>query len=110
MENIGNRLENGKLKMDDEMSEMILGLIVCITSFCLAEVSKKFARHDSANFLPSSALTARSWCKSVLLPTKTTGTLQIGNGNEIGLDYGYDLVALRAGFRFRFKFYEVSCF
>lgn len=46
-----------------------------LTSFCLADVSKKLARQDSANFLPSSYETARSWCKSVLLPTNTTGTL-----------------------------------
>lgn len=45
------------------------------TSFCLADVSKNDAFHDSANRLPSSIEIARSWCRSVLLPTRTTGTL-----------------------------------
>ena len=45
------------------------------TSFCLADVSRNDAFHDSAKRLPSSVDTARSWCRSVLLPTRTTGTL-----------------------------------
>lgn len=45
-------------------------------SFCFAEVSKNVAFHNSANFLPSSNVTALSWCKSVLFPTRTIGTLQ----------------------------------
>lgn len=45
------------------------------TSFCLADVSRNDAFHCSAKRLPSSVDTARSWCKSVLLPTRTTGTL-----------------------------------
>lgn len=46
------------------------------TSFCLAEVSRNCAFQHSASFFPSSVETALSWCKSVLFPTNTTGTLQ----------------------------------
>lgn len=45
-------------------------------SFCFAEVSKNVAFHNSASFFPSSDVTALSWCKSVLFPTRTIGTLK----------------------------------
>lgn len=45
-------------------------------SFCFADVSKNEAFHESASRLPSSELIIRSICKSVLLPTKTMGTLK----------------------------------
>lgn len=56
------------------------------TSFCLADVSKNVARHDSASFLPSSYDTARSWCKSVLLPTNTTGTLRMDEMKNVEIN------------------------
>jgi hypothetical protein len=48
----------------------------CHTSFCLADVSRKAAFQESANLFPSSLLIIRSIWRSVLLPTKTIGTLQ----------------------------------
>lgn len=57
-------------------------------SFCLADVSKNWAFQDSATFLPSSNVTARSWCKSVLFPTKTTGTLKY---KEVAIKIFYQL-------------------
>lgn len=49
--------------------------LVSLTSFCLALVSTKAAFHFSASLLPSSVLIFRSMCKSILLPTRTIGTL-----------------------------------
>lgn len=46
-----------------------------VTSFCFAEASRNTAFQDSANLWPSSWEITRSICKSFLLPTNTTGTL-----------------------------------
>lgn len=75
------------------------------TSFCFADVSKKVARHDSANFFPSSVVTARSWCKSVLLPTKTTGTLK----NSIFAHFNYDASFIHTSWRIDWNFLCTYC-
>ena len=48
-----------------------------LTWFSLADVSRKKAFICFANSLPSSTVTRRSLCKSLLFPTKTIGTLKI---------------------------------
>ena len=72
----------GTLKLPTDRHFLFLSCIfyvthksIFFTSFCFADVSKNWAFHDSANFCPSNVDTARSWNKSVLLPTKITGTL-----------------------------------
>jgi hypothetical protein len=49
---------------------------VTLTWLFFADVSRNTAFILSANFRPSSVLTSRSFSRSLLLPTRTMGTLK----------------------------------